>query len=488
MNMIMARIAFAVLVALVASPLASSALADTALPLKVSGDKRRLVVADGVDFFWLADTAWELFHRLNREEAEHYLDVRQRQGFNVIQAVALAELDGIRAPNAYGHVPLIEADPERPAIEDGPANDYWDHVDFIVDAANKRGMRVGLLPTWGSYWTGEVEGVPAFNRRSAEIYGEFLGRRYRQCGVVWILGGDRLIENEEQKEIVRAMARGLRAGDGGTHLITFHPRGFHGSSEYFHNESWLDFNMRQNTHVANYDSYANTRRDYDLSPPKPVIDGEPLYEGHPVHKPGAPGISSAVDVRRAMYWDLFAGACGHTYGHHSVWQMWTPGRAPRNGPPMSWRDALEQPGAQQMQFGRRLIESRPASGRIPDDDIILGVDIAANDPAAARHRFVGTRDEGGQYAMAYAPTGRKFRVRMNCTSGQEANAWWYNPRSGEATLIGRFATRGEREFTPPELEEESDWVLVLDDPQRQFIPPGAIAAAENRRDSTSQTP
>ena len=32
-------------------------------PLKVSPNHRFLVRADGTPFFWLADTAWELFHR-----------------------------------------------------------------------------------------------------------------------------------------------------------------------------------------------------------------------------------------------------------------------------------------------------------------------------------------------------------------------------------------------------------------------------------------
>ena len=33
--------------------------------LKVSENKRFLVTADGKPFFYLGDTAWELFHRLN---------------------------------------------------------------------------------------------------------------------------------------------------------------------------------------------------------------------------------------------------------------------------------------------------------------------------------------------------------------------------------------------------------------------------------------
>src|SRR5690349_18692927 len=63
--------------------------------LKVSDNHRFLAREDGACFFYLGDTAWELFHRLNREEADRYLENRASKGFTVIQAVALAELDGV---------------------------------------------------------------------------------------------------------------------------------------------------------------------------------------------------------------------------------------------------------------------------------------------------------------------------------------------------------------------------------------------------------
>src|SRR5579862_7164463 len=142
--------------------------------LKVSDNKRFLVTQDGQPFFWLSDTAWELFHRLNREEADRYLAKRAQQGFNVIQAVAIAEENGHTDPNAYGHVPLIDLDPARPAVKEGPNNDYWDHVDYIVDKANAYGIYIGFLPTWGRYWHDKIkDGMSLFTAKNAEIYGEW---------------------------------------------------------------------------------------------------------------------------------------------------------------------------------------------------------------------------------------------------------------------------------------------------------------------------
>ncbi len=181
--------------------------------LKVSENRRFLVKEDGAPFFWLGDTAWELFHRSTREEAEQYLDNRARLGFTVVQAVAIGEFDGHSVPNAYGHLPLVDLDPTRPAVKDGPDNDYWDHVDYVVNLANSKGLMVGLLPTWGRYWHDQLkDGKPLFNKANAAAYGEWIGRRYKDRGVVWILGGDRGLDNDEQREVIRAMARGCARG------------------------------------------------------------------------------------------------------------------------------------------------------------------------------------------------------------------------------------------------------------------------------------
>jgi hypothetical protein len=444
--------------------------------LKVSENKRFLVREDGTPFFYLGDTAWELFHRLNREEADKYLADRVAKGFTVIQAVAIAELDGHKDPNPYGHLPLTDLDPARPAVQDGPANDYWDHVDYILNKANSLGLYIGFLPTWGRYWHDQIkDGQPLFTPQNAEVYGEWLGRRYKDKALIWILGGDRPVENDTHREIIRAMARGLRRGDGGAHLMTLHPPGGNSSSTWFHNDDWLDFNMRQNGHVPEFTGrYDKTREDYDRTPVKPVIDGEPIYEDHPVSFDAKKlGHSISSDVRRPLYWDLFSGACGHTYGHHSVWQMWQPGRNPINNPLMPWFEAIDQPGAGQMQYGRRLIESRPILSRVPDDSIIVTDRVPTSVPGAGRYRFVATRDTDGTYAMVYAPVGRAFKVRMDVIKGAKVKAWWYNPRNGQAAAVGEFPNTGEREFTPPDKGEMLDWVLVLDDASKGYPAPGA---------------
>jgi hypothetical protein len=206
---------------------------------------------------------------------------------------------------------------------------------------------------------------------------------------------------------------------------------------------------------------------------KPVIDAEPIYEDHPINfNPDGNGHSVATDVRRPLYWDLFSGAFGHTYGHHSVWQMYAPDRQAVNRPLMPWYEAIDQPGAGQMIYGRLLMESRPFLTRIPDTTIVVNDPVHSSVPGAGAYSFVATRDQSGTYAMIYVPVGRKFSVRMDAIQGKNVVAWWYNPRNGEATQIGKYPNTGTRTFISPDPGESLDWILVLDDAGAKYKAPG----------------
>ncbi len=102
-------------------------------------------------------------------------------------------------------------------------------------------------------------------------------------------------------------------------------------------------------------------------------------------------------------------------------------------------------------------------------------------PGAGRYRFAATRDQSGSFAMVYAPIGRTFKVRMDKITGPKVKAWWFDPRTGAASAIGRFPNRGEREFISPNPGELVDWVLVLDDASQNFPPPGTAVREGPRR-------
>jgi hypothetical protein len=141
---------------------------------------------------------------------------------------------------------------------------------------------------------------------------------------------------------------------------------------------------------------------------------------------------------------------------------------------MPWYEAVDQPGAAQMVYGRLLLESRPFLDRIPDNSIIITSDVPTSVPGAGAYQFVATRDQKGTYAMIYVPVGRKFSVRMEVIKGKEVNAWWYNPRNGSANRIGIFTNSGNKEFISPEPGESTDWILVLDDASKKYPAPGKL--------------
>lgn len=427
-----------------------------AIRLRVSDNGRHLVTGDGRPFFWLGDTAWELFHRLNREEAIRYLEDRARKGFTIIQAVALAELDGLNTPNAYGHRPLVDNDPTRPDVRPGPEDDYWDQVDYIVNQAAARGLRIGFLPTWGDKWhKGGGKGPHVFNPSNARNYGRFLGRRYRDQPLVWILGGDKFVGDDEERRTLEAMALGLREGDQGQHLITFHPIGQYSSAAWFHDAPWLDFNMVQTGHTRDRDNYTSVAAEYNRTPVKPVLDGEPGYENIPHAFQAANGRLEAIHARRFCYWALFSGAFGHTYGCNEVWQMWQPGRVPMIAAQVPWFEAIQLPGAGQMRHARALIESGPYFDRLPDPSLVLPPNPTGPDYVAA------CRSPDGGYALVYFPSGRPATLRTFLLRGPRLTARWFDPRTGERQDLPlvEVAPWKNTEFKPPVPDQ--DWVLVL---------------------------
>ena len=438
--------------------------------LVVSDNQRFLQHADGTPFFYLGDTAWELFHRLDREETEVYLEDRRRKGFTVVQAVALAEQGGLSTPNAYGHYPLVERDPTRPDVRPGDADDYWDHVDHVVASAGEKGMYVGLLPTWGDkvekLWGGD--GDPVFTTENAREYGRFLGERYRDTpNIIWILGGDRG-PNDYDIDIWREMAQGLREGDGGAHLVTFHPQGGRTSSSLLHEDPLFDFNMVQSGHCADAeDAAAMITADYEREPVKPVLDGEPRYEDHPKCFEPEQGWWDGHDARRSAFVQTFAGALGHTYGHHAIWQFHAEGRDGISWVRTDWRSALDAPGAAQVGHVRRLLESRPFLTRIPDQTVISGSPDGGGTVRA-------TRDADGSWLAVYSAAGESFSADVSAISGRRVRAWWYDPRTGMPGTSWEFENTGTpTTFDPPgSPERTNDWVLVLDDASAELPPPG----------------
>jgi hypothetical protein len=259
------------------------------------------------------------------------------------------------------------------------------------------------------------------------------------------------------------MAAGIDEGTKGRPLKTYHPSGGSSSSQWLHAEPWLDLNMMQTGHGGGHDvpGWEWIERDLGLSPPKPVLDGEPNYEDHPVNPwpkwDPRTGYFRDHDVRKQLWRSVFAGACGVTYGHHFVWQFCDPARREpvNNGNEIiPWKIAALRPGAEQVRHLRALMESRPMDARIPDQAMIV------SDPGKGGDHVRAARDARGRWAFVYLPNAKAVTVDLSRLGGRKVRARWLDPVDGSWIDLGKVGTDPARTFTPP--GDRPDRVLVLD--------------------------
>jgi hypothetical protein len=434
-------------------------------PRLVISENGRYLATDRSDpFFWLGDTGWLLFSKLSRDETVMYLDDRREKGFNVIQVSLVHDMN--RCVSFYGDSAVTNHRLDQPLVTEGSSPDdpeqydYWDHVDYIVKLARERGLYLAMVPVWG---TNVRAGRVTIDQ--AQKYAVWLATRYRnEPNIIWVNGGD--VRGSDSTDIWNAIGIALRSTSPGQ-LITFHPFGRTQSSEWFHNATWLDFNMFQSGHrrydqdttglAYGEDNWRYMEADYKKTPVKPSLDGEPSYESIPqgLHDPSQPYWTDA-DVRRYAYWSVFAGACGFTYGHNAVMQFnKRDNREPAYGVREYWEDALDAPGASEMIFLKDLMLSRPYFERVPSQEIIAG------DTGERYDHIAATR--GRDYAFAYTFTGRTISISTDKLGWDKYRASWYNPRNGSVKKIGKYRNGGTRQFDPPgEPAPGNDRVLILD--------------------------
>lgn len=465
------------LLALVAALLMSVAIVHAEAPktylpwsngkLVVSEEGRYLKHENGAPFFWLGDTGWLLPQRLNRDEAEYYLEQCKHRGYNVVQ---IQTVNGVPNMNFYGQSSMPDGFNFKDINKKGIYG-YWDNMDNIIKTAERKGIYIGMVCIWGSpVARGDM------NVDQAKTYGKFLAERYKDNpNIIWMIGGD--IRGDVKTEVWEALAQSIKAIDK-NHVMTFHPRGRTTSAAWFNNADWLDFNMFQSGHRrygqrngdGDYPIEENTEEDnwrfVDASqaktPLKPVIDGEPIYEDIPqgLHDPNETRWN-ANDVRRYAYWSVFAGSFGHTYGHNSIMQFTRPGVGSAYGAKKPWWDALEDPGFNQMKYVKNLMLTFPYFERVPDQSIIAGQNGERYD------RAIATR--GNDYMLIYNYSGRPMLIDLSKICGAKKNAWWYSAKDGKLEYIGEFGNGTQAFQHDSGYMSGNDQVLIIVDAAKNYV-------------------
>ena len=446
--------------------------------LKVSDNQRYLMHENGTPFFWQGETGWLLPERLDRAEAEWYLQRCREEGYNVVQVQVI---DNVPAVNIYGQLSNTDGW-NFAAIDRKGVYGYWDHLDYIIRLAEQNGIYIGMVAIWGGLVKDGKLSV-----EEAKKYGAFLGNRYKnRPNIIWFMGGD--IQGDIKPEVWNALATSIKAADP-NHLMTYHPRGRYTSARWWSKAAWLDFHTFQSGHRRYGQRMGN--KDYPIpddteednwmyvdstwayNPMKPVLDAEPSYEDIPMglHDKNEPRWK-ACDVRRYAYWSVFAGSCGHTYGHNAIMQMLKPGYPTSYGDAgdvKTWYQALNDPGFQQMKFVRQLILSFPYFERVGDQSIIV-------DNGTKYDRLIATR--GTDYLLVYNYTSRDMKLDFTKISGEKKNVWWMSAGTGILRYLGEYDSK-VLTFRPHKTGFGiEDGVLIAIDATKDYLAKDQIRIAD----------
>lgn len=415
-----------------------------------------------VPFFMLADTAWLLFHQLTLEETYQYLRNRKEKGYQVILADFLHTAC---QKNLAGDTALLEGDFSRI----NTAGTFWSHIDQVIQMAEELGLTMGILPVWGS---SVVKGEGALHMGNVKGYMEFVLNRYHHCkNLFWIIGGD--VRGDVDRELFCTMGTMMKA-DKPERLVTYHPFGRTDSSLWFHQEPWLDFNLFQSGHrrydqdqLGTWDDNRQTEScfgedcwryvesDYGKAPVKPTLDGEPSYEWilQGLHDKSQP-YWQAADVRRYAYWNAFAGAAGHTYGHNAVMQFHRDmAKEGSFGVNVLWSEGMHHSGSAQMHHLKTLMESVDFVHGKPAQQYLLSEQGEAYERISV---FAGS-----DFLMAYTFTGREISLSLQDYKGRAMAAYWFCPATGMKSFIRTVTGEEAITVTPPSGDETRDVVLLV---------------------------
>jgi hypothetical protein len=396
---------------------------EPVFPVKISENSRYIADANGRPVFWLGTTQWQIFRGYTLEEANLILQRSSANGFVFVQAMLMGVGDGT-APNVHGQKPWINDDPLTPNEE------YFRNVDAVLRLAGQNRVAISMTLYHQRY-------RKAITLQKARPWAKWLAARYKDVPqIVWSMTPE---AKQEFVPILRELAAGLREGDGGRHLITFKPDPAPYSSSFIHEEKWLDFDSMQTWKDVKL-IYPMVTKDYNLKPVKPVLMAEGAYEAGSEY-----GFEvTPLWVRRQAYYSYLAGA-HHTYGHNDSWRILP-----------TWKKALDAPGAVQMGILRKIFQERKEWWLLVPDQSIL----ATGGQTGGDLLHLAARHQDGKWVMVYLADKASFSVQMDKLAAADMSALWVNPKTGDATPIGRLTNKGVQAFSTPDGWEDA--ILILE--------------------------
>ena len=449
--------------------------------LQVSTNGRFIVAENETPFLPQNDWAFQLPWKLNDTDTESYIQQRAAQGFNMITMYSVYGYEEVTPTwdlvNQNGDAPFtVGSNGKWDPLQ--PIDAYWNYIGDVIDTAAAEGMYVNLMPMpgWLVQWD---DAHRIFDRDFTNCYyfGNWIGQFYAdKTNLIWSIGGGGIPDRYgDYTPMYNAMAKGIADGVNGitsnlngttdysTTLMTFDStRWTHSSSYWFQDEEWLDFNSIHEvpggtTPAGTFYQIQEIEGDYNLSPTKPTWLLGAVFENQKTY-------FQAWQSRFQVYQTLFAGGFGISYGNQDVTYF-------NDG----WDTNMNSTAALQMKFVSALLNSSSTNyqflARIPDQSLIVG-DTGSISGSGYYYDYSdiiqATRTENGKYAMIYCANGRDITVSMSQLANGTMSAKWYNPRTGDWTVISNDLPSGlgtdDVLFDTPGDPSDygNDWVLVLD--------------------------
>jgi hypothetical protein len=444
--------------------LGQNADCEALFPLKLSTNHRYLVDQKDVPFLIKEISAWGLVQALSETDASGFMDSIKVKGFNtlLVSAISYDTRFAGNPPDWTGNCPFnVKWDFSTPNIS------YFEHVDRILKMAENKGFLVLFVPCYLGYSGDPNQGW--FTRLldsqndtlKSHTYGQFMGKRYKNFkNIIWVAGGDNDAAGNLRSHMLNIIA-GIKKEDS-KHLWTAH---------WSSPTNWSSANHPFASFVDLDGLYCFTESDLGATGPqyKAELDkyrgGKLFFQLDQSYEQDIPGGQDNINyqwIRRKNYDGLLSGCAGTSFspGINKDQQLYKF---------YNWRDFMNTRGMIETMFCFRLFESRPWWKLIPDQNSALTI-TSGRGIYGEIDWVCLARTDNGSTIIAYVPSTRKITINMAQLSGSSANAWWYNPQNGKATLIGSIPTKGEQEFT----SSDEDQILVIDDSSLNLKAPGSI--------------
>ena len=439
---------------------------NVAFPIKVSGNGRYFTDQNGVPFFLVADSAWALIVKMTEAQAAQYFADRKAHGFT---AIFMDLFCGAQLSPLFGNANDTTIDgiaPFTATVSTGyditkPNPLYFQRVKNIINLAAAQGLLVILDPTDNYVWDPDLEESSNDARISL---GTFIGTTFSGfTNLVWSHCNDYETQPGDDSTFL-SVVNAIKANDP-SHLASVELN--YEQSCSADDPNWngiVDYNWS----YSYYPMYEENLHCYSLTPIKPFVLGETMYENE---TQGSNDTGTSEVVRRQNWWSICSGAAGLVYG-----SSWT------DSFPANWQNNYDSPGVAQLNILTKAITPYAWWNLVPDTGHTfvtagygtrfsylgnLGESGVAGHAVSTDTYATAAITPDGTFGLVYAPVTTSLIVNMASFS-RPVSVQWIDPSNGTVSVVlgSPFNNAGSMQFSTPGAtsDGQNDWVLLLGSP------------------------